>query len=1502
MGFDIIPGDAEFEIDAGDLNPLHWINKANHAFGSTLASNLEFLGITDPAVDPDGIREIAKQWRALAKGLDAAARDAETALKDLEWEGKAAKALHKRAKTARTQATDMADSLRKGAKALDDFADEAHDLLTEIGVILAEIAEFEIAGLALSVLTGGLSAIAGSLAAGARAAKVVALIARIEKAGSRMARVIRTVMEAIRGLERALKALGEIKTIAKVGKMAGEGMKFAAFDAALRDPGVFKDPGKLAETLALGAAFGVGAGGLGKLLGKGLGKLKPSELAKLSQKLGVDGSGLSRLKLRPSEWEKLPASIRTMFKKCDRDPIDVATGDMLLPQTDVELPGSLSLVLERTHLSSYRWGGWFGPTWTSTLDQRLQADDDCIVYAAADGARLIYPHPAPDTADPVYPELGPRIPLAWDSEVDGALRITDTDTGLAYTFHSPRPTDDSDAVDLPLHSIQDRNGQRITLHYADDGTPVEVAHSGGYRIALDRHRDLPRISALRLLDPERPDGLGTVLVSYGYSEDGHLTEVTNSSGLPLRFTYDSEGRITSWTDRNDTAYHYTYDEHGRVVHTEGSADFLSGTLTYDDATHTTTVTNSLGHTTRYEHNEALRLVRETDPLGHTTVQEWDAEQRLIAVTDALGHTTRYAHDEQGRVVSVCLPDGREAGAEYNELGLPTTVIEPDGSRWSQEYDERGNRTRLTDPAGATTRYTLTPAGHLAAITDALGNTVRVRCNPAGLPTEVTDPLGARTAYERDRFGRPVTLTDPLGEVTRLDWTVEGRLSRLTTPDGASESWEYDGEGNCITHADAVRGKSSFEYTHFDLLAARTGPDGVRHTFTHDTELRLIQVTNPHGATWSYAYDPAGRLVSETDFDDRTLTYTHDAAGRLTSRTTATGQAVRYELDSMGRTLAKDAAGTVTAYSYDAAGRLTRASSPEAVLALRHDAVGRLVSETVNDRTTTYTYDLLGRPASRTTPTGATSTYTYDAGGNRTQLNTCGRTLIFEHDQTGRELARRIGSSLTLTSAFDPLGRLSSQTVTGAQRTSIQKRAYTYRADGALIALDDQLNGSRRFELDTTGHVTAVQAANWTESYAYDETGNQAHASWPDTHPGHEATGSRAYSGTRLTRAGRVRYEHDAAGRVTLRQRHRLSRKPDTWRYTWDAEDRLAQVVLPDGTLWRYSYDPLGRRTAKQHLTASGETLLEQTDFTWDGPVLGEQTTRSHVHPNPVTLTWDHDGLSPITQSERVSVADAPQDEIDSRFFAIVSDLVGAPSELIDEEGAVAWRARSTLWGKTAWATGSSTYTPLRFPGQYYDAETGLHYNYFRYYDPETARYLTTDPLGLEPAPNPSSYVDNPHIAGDPLGLSPCMIGARKSSTQLRNTPGAVTGGSRLPDVNGRWLRGSEGNAGRIPGQVARGLQGRQFKTFNDFRSAFWEEVSKHPDIAKQFSKSGQTAMAGGNSPFVLAAQAEPGQYRYVLHHLQPIQRGGGVYDLDNLVVITPRYHKEILDRGYHFGK
>ncbi|MFF5469255.1 putative T7SS-secreted protein [Streptomyces achromogenes] len=1022
------------------------------------------------------------------------------------------------------------------------------------------------------------------------------------------------------------------------------------------------------------------------------------------------------------------------------DPVNVATGKMYLSQTDIALPGTLPLLLTRRVESGYHLGRWFGPSWSSTLDERLEIDAEGVVYVTEDGLLLSYPHPAPGL--PTLASHGPRLPL---DRVDDGYTITDPHTGRVRHFAERGP-------DLAvLEQIDDRNGNWITFEYDTEGTPLGVYTSTGQSVRVTTESG--RVTAYHLAET------GQELKRFGYT-DGNLTEVVNSSGLPLRFGYDDRGRVTSWTDTNDRGYTYEYDDQDRCVAEAGEAGHMALRLSYGDpdpetGLRTTTVTTAEGHTRRYLVNDVWQVVAETDPLGATTHYRRDRHHRLLSTTDPLGHTTAFEYDEAGDLTRVVRPDGRETRAEYNALGLPVKVVHPDGTATHQTYDPRGNRTSVADPAGRTTRFTHTEAGHLTSVTDPLGHTTTVVCDRTGLPVQVTDPLGATTRYERDALGRPTAITDPLGGVTRLEWSVEGRLTRRTAPDGTTECWTYDGEGNCTSHTDPLGGVTRFEYTHFDLLTARTGPDGVRYEFAHDTELRLTKVTNPQGLTWRYEYDPAGHLARETDFDNRTLTYEHDAAGRLVARRNALGEETTYDRNALGQVLRKTVAGRVTTYAYDLTDQLAHAVGPDGTtVTLLRDRHGHLRSETVDGRTVTYTYDALGRRTSRVTPTGAKTTWAYDEAGRRTGMTASGRPIDFTYDEAGHELRRLIGDTITLEHTFDGLGRLTTQSVTGAQGQRVQHRAYTYRADGNVTAIEDELSGPRRFDLDATGRVTAVHAAGWTERYAYDEAGNQTEASWPATHPGAESTGPRTYTGTRITRAGNVRYEHDALGRITLRQKTRLSRKPDTWHYEWDAEDRLTSVVTPDGTRWRYTYDPLGRRTAKLRLAEDGETVVERVDFTWDGTTLCEQTTSSDAFTHPITLTWDHQGLRPVSQTERITAAEAPQQEIDSRFFAIITDLVGTPTELLDEQGDIAWRTRSTLWGTTAWSTNSTTYTPLRFPGQYYDPETGLHYNYFRHYDPETARYLTPDPLGLAPAPNPDTYVRNPHLWTDPLGLAP----------------------------------------------------------------------------------------------------------------------------------------------------
>ncbi|MFC9329417.1 putative T7SS-secreted protein [Kitasatospora sp. NPDC057015] len=1066
-----------------------------------------------------------------------------------------------------------------------------------------------------------------------------------------------------------------------------------------------------------------------------------------------------------------PANI----KECG-DPVDVATGRVILRQSDLALQGSLPVSFGRAYNSGYRSGLWMGPRWACGADERLVVDSAGVLLLRADGGLLSYPHPVPGVA--VLPVSGARWPLTLDPS--GTYSVEDPLTGRSRVF-TPDPDDASHA---PLTELRDRNGRWTAFDYDAAGAPVAIRHHSGHRVGIEVTGD--RITALHLTGAG-PDGGDLEIVRYGYT-DGMLTHVVNSSGLPQVFEYDDRGRMTAWVDRNGSRYGYAYDHLDRCTDQGGTAGHLHYRYAYGEidpaSGHSvTTATDSLGHATRFLVNDRGQVLQETDPLGHVAQWRRDRHDRVLSRTDALGRITAYEYDPAGNLVTVTRPDGAQALAAYDaELNVPLVLVDPDGATWRHRYDRRGNRIATTDPAGRTTRLRHDELGHVVAVTDPLGNTTTLRRDAAGLLLEVRDPLGGTLRYERDAFGRPVASTDPVGGTTVYSWTLEGRLAGRTTPGGARESWRYDGEGNLVEHVDAVGGVSRYEYTHFDLLAARTGPDGVRHEFVHDTELRLLRVTNPQGLTWDYSYDPAGRLVAESDFDDRVLGYDRDAVGRVLARRTGGAEAVRYEHDVLGRLVRKTVDGATTTYTRDRAGRLLRAVCPDVELVREYDQLGRITAEVCNGARLESHYDEAGRRTGRRTPAGVESLWGYDAAGRRTSLSASGHTVGFTYDEAGRETSRSLAGRASLASLWDQDHRLSSQAIlvddapdplsepaTAAGGRVVQSRDYTYRPDGMLTEVDDRLSGRRSFALDGNGRISAVSAHNWTERYAYDATGGVTEAHWPESANTAAAVGPREYAGTRVTRAGGVRYEYDAQGRMTLRQKTRLSRKPETWRFAWDAENRLTALTTPDGTDWRYLYDPLGRRIAKQRLEGEDGRVAEQTDFTWDGFTLAEQRTR-HPHSAGLhTLTWQHRGARPVCQIEQIT-RDADPAEVDRRFFAIVTDLIGTPTELVDGSGAIAWRARTTVWGSTTWPKSSTTYTPLRFPGQYFDPESRLHYNVNRYYDPEVGRYASPDPLGLTPAPDHYAYVPNPTVWSDPLGLAPCRAAAKEQALRDAGVP------------------------------------------------------------------------------------------------------------------------------------
>lgn len=1112
--------------------------------------------------------------------------------------------------------------------------------------------------------------------------------------------------------------------------------------------------GQLTPGLLLALATGPGAVRLG-------GKMAKSAAERLlSRERGLrrDGSARQRTDADPDN-NNTPNEERPKTG----EPIDVATGEMVMSATDVSLPGALPLVLERHYVSGHPCGGWFGQTWAGTLDQRLEIDDAGVVYITDDGMLLTYPVPQPDV--PTLPSSGPRWPLCWDGKPDGIFTVTVPERNRTLHF-APLPVG---GRELALTAITDQTGEgdRIDVAYDPQGAPTGITHSGGYHIAVDTDSKLLRITALRLLHGEDHEH-STTLISFGYNTAGDLTEIINSTGKALRYQYDGEHRVTSWTDRNGTSYAYVYDHRGRVLRGIGPDGTLSGRLHYDTQARTTRYTDSRGNTTTYVCNDAYKVIAQTDPLGNTTRTQWDENNRRpIAVTNAMGHTTRYRYDDQSRLIAVERPDGTVTEAVYEDHRLPLEIREPGGASWRYTYDHRGARTSTTDPSGATTRYTYDASGHLTSITDPLGHITEVTPNAAGLPVSVTDPLGHSTHVRRGPHGRTTAVTDPLGQTTRQGWTIEGKPAWRERPDGAREVWHWDPEGNLARHTDQAGHNTTYTHTHFDLPATRTDPDGATYAFTYDTELRLTHVTNPQGRQWHYEYDTAGRLVAETDFNGAQRTYERDAAGRVTAHTNPLGETLRYTLDTLGRIVAQldEATGEQTTYSYEANGALLHAASTNTELTREHDTLGRVVSETIDGRTTTYAYDALGRRTLRTTPTGLSSTWTYDASGRPTGLSSNIGTLDFTYDAAGREVERRLGDHTKLAQTWDQANRLTTQNITTRHQAEadqiLQHRSYAHGTDGYLAEIRELTSGTRRFEHDPVGRVTSVHGHGWSETYAYDTVGNLTHS----TAPAHGTPGDRSFTGTIIHRAGRTTYEHDAAGRLTRRTRKLLSGQTRTWTYTWNVQDRLEHATTPDGKRWRYTYDPLGRRTTKQRLGDDG-TIAEQIHFTWDGTRLAEQTISGGT-----ATTWDyapgthrpvsqstHRTLNPHPETSGLSLADSFQSTNDARFHAIITDLTGTPTELVTSDGALAWQARTTIWGTPLTAPPGEVDCPLRFPGQYADPETGLNYNFFRYYDPETARYLTPDPLGLAPADNPHNYVVNPLSWADPLGLEGCEPG------------------------------------------------------------------------------------------------------------------------------------------------
>ncbi|KQO60287.1 hypothetical protein ASF22_22410 [Methylobacterium sp. Leaf87] len=807
-----------------------------------------------------------------------------------------------------------------------------------------------------------------------------------------------------------------------------------------------------------------------------------------------------------------------------------------------------------------------------------------------------------------------------------------------------------------------------------------------------------------------------------------VRQVWNAAG-EKRAEIDAEGRRTS----------YRYDEHGAIA----------------------AITDPSGRETRAYHDADGNLELVFDALGNAWRYEYDRTRNLVAVTDPLDYRTDITNDDRGRPTGIMRHDGLIEGRAYDDHGRLAAIRDYRGETTRIARDGFGRVVSMRDPLGAETRYAYESGAGAdfwtpTTVTRPDGLTGRSVVDRAGATRVVTDGEGRRTLYRTGAHDLLAEIEDPMGGRLRFSYDGLKRLERVENQLGRIWRFERDGAGNVV---------------------AETDFDGLR------TE---------------YAYDRSGRPTGRIAADGTCTRYDWDASGLLLRETV--------EPPGGGEP-------SVTRYGYDRAGRLSEAANAHARVEFERDALGRVVAEAVNGRRIESTYDCCGHRVSRRLG-GAVVESTYDPLGALTGLSLGGRApLGLSYDAAGREVHRGSALGFTLESRHDAVGQLIWQVagrgaVPGAQPALALERAYAWNGAFEPVAIADARWGRTAYRYDANGQVAegrhgdgivegfeydaALNVAAFSDGHAPVERGVQAASlsgfgagrawrQWSSS-PGGRVMEARGPQGER------VGYVHDGLGRVVERRVERDGFRPALWRYGWDGKDRLVTCETPEGARWAYAYDPFGRRLWKRRADADGAVV--GTAYGWDGDLLSaEAPLGADGAPD-----WDR---AIVWHYEPGTFRPLAREGSDGSLLYVVTDQLGTPRELLDEAGSLVWAAEYRVWGavRRIWVAanddtaegagnggdgpgrGRAFYAkgtlaravasetdahwaeveavllcPIRFQGQWQDAETALAYNRYRYYDPLTAQYTSPDPLKLRAGLRSQGYVLAPKTNIDVFGL------------------------------------------------------------------------------------------------------------------------------------------------------
>ncbi len=564
-----------------------------------------------------------------------------------------------------------------------------------------------------------------------------------------------------------------------------------------------------------------------------------------------------------------------------------------------------------------------------------------------------------------------------------------------------------------------------------------------------------------------------------YTPFGALRTVTDPLGRVTTYDYNDQGwlyRITSPENRVTTVEAFTDDgQPTRVRDARGSVTeyrYDASARLWQTIANTTAVGSfpAVNQTTTLEYDTLNRVRRITDPRGKISTIDYDSFGRIATETDALGNTTTYRYDALSRIVEKVV--GGNVAAEALTVAY--------------SYDAMGRLlTQRTDPNGLNllTRYRYTRSGssdtwNLQEVEDPRGNVTAYSYNSLGMLASVRDANGQTATYTYDNLMRMIEQRDPRGSLTTFTFDALNRM-RTLTQSGRTERWDYNADGTLQQYIDFANRITSYSYDRDRLLTGINYPLGTDDvSMTYDATGNLSSVVDGLGTT-TYSYDGLNRLRTRSrgtrsisyDYNPNNqitrigywgrgdVLYNYDDAGRLTSMSPWGAAATTYSYRSTGLLKSRITAnGITTSYGYDSASRLTNmrhANGATTLLDISYvlDRNGNRERMTDSDGTTTYSYDALNRltqvsyPAISGGPAASSTSYSYDAAGNRTSINS---STTFSYDTADR----------------------------------ITNTGFSYDTNGNLLS-----NGSATFSYDAVNRLTRSVASGVTTDYAYDGNGN-----------------------------------------------------------------------------------------------------------------------------------------------------------------------------------------------------------------------------------------------------------------------------------------------------------------------------------------------------------------------------------------------------------------------------